>query len=164
MVKNLKRSGLGRQGGLGWKPRYFTWAFNVGCTLSFFRSQVVGMLPFACVQWKSQLCGGADLMSGCMTRLLKVQVNVKDGLIWGLCCSKGISSGALFPWESCQAHQAQVLAKPQGVRAEGQPGQCPASHSGISGPEKHVALHDPEWRRWGPGVNICKMLFTVTKL
>lgn len=120
MVKNLKRSGLGRQGGLGWKPSYFTWAFNVGCTLSFFRSQVVGMLPSACVQWENQLCGGTDLMSGCMTRLLKVQVNVKDGLIWELCCSKGVSSGALFPWESCQAHQAhESLGKAPGSKGRG---------------------------------------------
>ena len=65
-------------------------------------------------------------MSGCMTRLLKVQLNMKDGLIWEMCSSKGVSSGALFPWESCQAHQI-VLAKPQGVRAEGQPGQCSGS-------------------------------------
>lgn len=126
MVKKKKRSGLRRQGGLGWKPSYFTRICNLGGTLSLFRPQVLGMLPSACVQGKDQLCGGADLMSGCMTRLLKVQLNMKDGLIWEMCSSKGVSSGALFPWESCQAHQI-VLAKPQGVRAEGQPGQCSGS-------------------------------------
>ena len=68
-------------------------------------------------------------------------------------------SGALFPWESCQAHQGHESPDKAPGSEERDPAKpVPCLTWWHLRAQEQVILCDPEWEGWGPGANICNDL------